>query len=87
MINTFIHSRSSLENHVYPIGKVYTRFQTKTLVPKNFRFRDVLGVVKFGKYFFGWLDLSGNNNDLKIPDSACQITTKCMSRVLPVANF
>ena len=50
MINTFIHSCSSLGNHVYPIGKVYTRFQTKTPLPKHFRFRDFLGVVKFGKY-------------------------------------
>ena len=33
MINTFIHSRSSLNNHTRfqtKIGKVYTRFQTKT---------------------------------------------------------
>ena len=33
MINTFIHSRSSLENHIRfqtKMGKVYTRFQTKT---------------------------------------------------------
>ena len=32
-INTFIHSRSSLENHTRfqtKMGKVYTRFQTKT---------------------------------------------------------
>ena len=32
-INTFIHSRSSLENHTWyqtKIGKIYTRFQTKT---------------------------------------------------------
>ena len=32
-INTFIHSRSSLENHTLfqtKMGKVYTRFQTKT---------------------------------------------------------
>ena len=32
-INTFIHSRSSLKNHTRfqtKIGKVYTRFQTKT---------------------------------------------------------
>ena len=28
MMNTFIHSHSSLET--YPIGKVYTHFQTKT---------------------------------------------------------
>ena len=35
-INTFIHSRSSLENHTRfqtKMGKVYTRFQTKK--PKN----------------------------------------------------
>ena len=33
MINTFIHSHSSLENHTRfqtKMGKVYTRFQTKT---------------------------------------------------------
>ena len=33
MITTFIHSRSSLENHTQfqtKMGKVYTRFQTKT---------------------------------------------------------
>ena len=33
MINTFIHSRSSPENHTRfqtKMGKVYTRFQTKT---------------------------------------------------------
>ena len=32
-VNTFIHSRSSLENHTRfqtKMGKVYTRFQTKT---------------------------------------------------------
>ena len=32
-INTFIHSRNSLENHTRfqtKMGKVYTRFQTKT---------------------------------------------------------
>ena len=32
MTNTFIHSRSSLENHTWfqtKMGKVYTRFQTK----------------------------------------------------------
>ena len=50
--------------------KVYTRFQTKTPLPKNFRLRDFWGVVKFGKYFWGWLDLSGNSNNLQIPDSA-----------------
>ena len=78
-MNTFIHSHSSLET--YPIGKVYTRFQTKT--PQNppggggrrysgFQvtgmIKDFLGfdifdsgifwIVKFGKYYFGWLDLS-----------------------------
>ena len=33
MINTFIHSRSSLKNHTRfqtKMGKVYTRFQTST---------------------------------------------------------
>ena len=33
MIITFIHSRSSFENHTQfqtKVGKVYTRFQTKT---------------------------------------------------------
>ena len=40
-INTFIHSRSSLKNHTRfqtKMGKVYTRFQTKT-APKPYPMR------------------------------------------------
>ena len=52
MINTFIHSRPSQTMYTR-FFKVYTRFQTKTPLPKNFRLRDFWGVVKFGKYFLG----------------------------------
>ena len=81
MMNTFIHSHSSLET--YPIGKVYTHFQTKTtqkppggggrvlrissdrddqriFLGLKFSIPGFFCAVKFGKYSFVWLDLSGH---------------------------
>ena len=47
-INTFIHSRSSLKNHTRfqtKMGKVYTRFQTKT-AQKPFSMGDIYSLFK-----------------------------------------
>ena len=46
-VNTFIHSRSSLENHTRfqtKMGKVYTRFQTKTAQNPHPMGRHILGL-------------------------------------------
>ena len=51
-INTFIHSRSSLENHTRfqtKMGKVYTRFQTKT-AQKPYPMGQHIPVAYMGEY-------------------------------------
>ena len=69
-------------------GVGYSGFQVTGMIFGGLKFSipGFFWVGKFGKYFFGWLDLSsdflGIQNNLKICGSACVSWPRCHSALL-----